>query len=540
MKPNHRKTNHGVSQKSNGHGRKNAGNHSPSSVSTDPDPAGDDPATPAVMANPAYKVMFVASECAPFAKSGGLADVVASLPKVLRRMGCDARIVMPLYASIDRAKYGIKPDGTACVHMGGGEEAWIGVYSGMLDREVPVWFVEYDRFFGRPGIYDEPWGEYGDNAFRFALLSKAAMQLCKDRQFIPDVMHLHDWPTAVTAAMLKTWDRVLSPLSNTASVLTIHNVGYQGVYHASAFPYIGVGYEHFNSEEFESYGGINLLKAGIAFADAITTVSPTYAKEILTPLGGCGMAPYLNNRSADFFGILNGVDYDHWDPEIDMIIPARYSPRSLTGKMTCKMALQRRMGLAPHPDWPVFGIVSRMVQQKGFDLLREALPRALQTMVMQVAVLGSGQSEIESFFRWLSHTYPDRVGSYIGFSNELSHWIEAGSDFFLMPSLYEPCGLNQIYSLKYGTLPIVRATGGLDDTVDTYTESTGEGTGFKFSDPSGDALYYTIGWAVSTWFDRPHHVEKLRQNAMAKEFSWETSAKKYLEVYARAVHNRRR
>ncbi|HBA83389.1 MAG TPA: glycogen synthase GlgA [Verrucomicrobia bacterium] len=494
---------------------------------------------PSITSEPTYKVLFVASECAPYAKAGGLADVAASLPKALRRMGCDVRIVMPLYASIDRDKYGIEYEGTACVHMGGGEENWIGVYSATLDREVPVWFVEYERFFGRSGIYDEPWGEYGDNAFRFALLSKAAMQICKDRQFIPDIMHLHDWPTAVTAALLKTWDRILSPLSDTASVLTIHNIGYQGIYHASAYPYIGAGYEHFNANEFEAHGAINLLKAGIAFADAITTVSPTYAKEIVTPVGGCGLAPYLNNRSADFFGILNGADYDHWNPETDMLIPARYTAQSLTGKLTCKMALQKRLGLAPHPEWPVFGIVSRFVQQKGFDLLREALPRALETMVMQVAVLGTGQPETESFFRWLAHTYPDRVGAYIGFSNEFSHCIEAGSDFFLMPSLYEPCGLNQIYSLKYGTLPIVRATGGLDDTVENYVEATGDGTGFKFVEPTVDALYYAIGGAVAAWFDRPHHIEKLRQTAMAKEFSWEASAKKYLEVYARAVHNKR-
>ncbi len=485
------------------------------------------------------KVLFVASECAPFAKSGGLADVVAALPKILRRMGCDVRILMPLYASIDRAKYGIQPEGTACIHMGKGEENWVGVHSALLDGQVPVWFVEYDRFFGRPGIYDEPSGEYGDNAFRFALLSKAALQICKDRQFIPDVMHTHDWPTALSAVYLKTWDRVLSPLSGTASVLTIHNIGYQGVYHASAFPYIGIGSEHFTPDKFEDHGAINLLKAGLAFTDAITTVSPTYANEILGSIGGCGLAPFLNNRRQDLFGILNGVDYEHWDPEKDALIPARYSPRSLAGKTTCKMALQKRMGLDPRADWPLFGIVSRFATQKGFDLLREALPRALSTMVMQVVVLGTGQPDIENFFRWLAQTNPGRVGAYIGFSNELSHWIEAGGDFFLMPSLYEPCGLNQIYSLKYGTLPIVRATGGLEDTVENYVEATGDGTGFKFSAISGQALYDTIGWAVSTWFDRPAHIDRLRQAAMRREFSWETAAARYLEVYDRAIRNRR-
>ncbi|MFH0878963.1 MAG: glycogen synthase GlgA [Lentisphaerota bacterium] len=484
------------------------------------------------------KILFVASECAPFAKIGGLGDVVAALPKELRRMGCDARIVMPLYAGIDRKKYKIEFESSACIHMGNHEEIWVGVFKALLEDSVPVWFVDYARFFGRPGIYDEPSGEYKDNAFRFGLLCKAAMQICKDLNFIPDVMHTHDWPTAVTSAFLKTWDRILSPLSNTASVLTIHNVGYQGVYHSSVFPFLGVGHEHFTPEKFEDHGAINLLKSGVYFADAITTVSPTYAQEILTPSGGCGLAPYLNVRSGDLSGILNGADYEHWNPENDPMIPSRYSSRSLTGKITCKMALQKRMGLAPRTDWPVFGIVSRFVQQKGFGLVKEALPKALNTMVMQVAVLGTGEGDIEGFFRWLAHTYPERVGVYIGFSAELSHWIEAGSDFFIMPSLYEPCGLNQIYSLKYGTLPLVRATGGLDDTVENYNQGTGDGTGFKFVEPTGQALYDTIGWSVSTWFDRPNHIDKLRQSAMAREFSWETSALRYMDVYRAAIRNR--
>ncbi len=485
------------------------------------------------------KVLFVASECAPYAKVGGLADVVGSLPKALTDMGHDVRIVIPLYASIDRHRHKIKSAGAACIHMGNREEQWIGIHQAKLEGRVPVWFVDCQRFFGRPGIYDEPWGEYGDNAFRYGLLCKAAMQICKDSGFIPDVMHVHDWPTAVLPALLKTWDRILSPLSNTASVLTIHNVGYQGCYHVSAFPYLGVGWEHWHADAFESHGKINLLKAGIAFADAITAVSPTYAAEILTPGGGMGMAPYLNNRKADFFGILNGADYDHWNPETDPLIPARFSAKDLAGKMACKAALQRRLFLAERKEWPVFGIVSRFVHQKGFNLLQEALPRALSKMWIQVVALGTGDSGVEDFFRWLTSAYPGRAGNWIGFHNELGHWIEAGSDFFLMPSLYEPCGLNQIYSMKYGTLPIVRAIGGLEDTVRNYNQATGEGTGFKFWAPTGGALHDTIGWAVSTWYDRPQHMAKLRQSAMAENFSWEKSARKYLDVYAHALRKRR-
>jgi len=465
--------------------------------------------------------------------------VVAALPKALRRLGHDVRIVLPLYHSIDRAKYGIVPESPSCVHMGQGEENWIGVHAGLLDEEVPVWFVDYERFFGRPGIYDHAGREYPDNAFRYALLSKAATQICKDRNFIPEIMHVHDWPTALVAVFLKTWDRVLSPLSATASVLTIHNVGYQGIYHSSAFAYAGVGGEYFSPDVFETYGQINLLKAGIHFADALTTVSPTHAREILDPAGGMGLAPYLNNREADLFGILNGVDYEHWNPATDTLIPAQFSPDDLTGKAVCKAALQEQFGLEQRADLPLFGIVSRFAPQKGFNLLREALPNALKDMSMQLILLGTGDQETENFFRWLAGFYPGRVGGLIGFSNELSHMIEAGSDFFLMPSLYEPCGLNQSYSMKYGTLPIVRATGGLDDTVQNYDEATGAGTGFKFWQASGGALYNTIGWAVSTWFDRPQHIAQLRRQAMAQDFSWSDSALKYVEAYEHALRNRR-
>ncbi|MBU1694178.1 MAG: glycogen synthase GlgA [Verrucomicrobia bacterium] len=488
---------------------------------------------------PKRKVLFVASECAPYAKVGGLADVVAALPKTLRRMGHDARIVLPLYASMDRTQYGIRFLRSACVHMGKGEEQWIGVHGASLDGGVPVWFVEYDRFFGRPGLYDDAGGEYGDNAFRFALLSKAALQICKDSGFIPDVMHAHDWPTALVPVFLKTWDRVLSPLSATASVLTIHNIGYQGVYHASAFPYIGVGGEHFAPDRFEDHGKINLLKAGIFFADALTTVSPGHAREIVEPVGGMGLAPRLDARRADLTGILNGADYDHWNPETDPLIPARYSARDLSGKGACKAALQRRMGLAERPDWPLFGIVSRFAPQKGFGLLVECLQAALGQMAFQLAVLGTGDPWMENYFGGLAAAWPGRVACHVGFSNELSHWIEAGSDFFLMPSLYEPCGLNQMYSMKYATLPVVRATGGLDDTVENYDEATDGGTGFKFWQPTASALQNTIGWAVSTWFDRPRHIARLRRNAMREDFSWEHAVAEYVNVYERAIAARR-
>ena len=485
------------------------------------------------------RVLFVASECAPYARTGGLGDVVAGLSKALRQLGHDARVLVPLYSSIDRAKYGIKPFSTACVHMGGATEHWVGVHEAMLDDVVPVWFLDYDSYFGRPGIYDGPFGQYYDNAYRFALLSKAALQICKDQQWIPHVMHAHDWPSALVPVFLKTWDRILSPLTNTASVLTIHNIGYPGVYDADVLLYAGLGGQYFTTDVFEDHGKANLLKAGIYFADAITTVSPTHAKEILDPVGGMGLTPYVSNRRADFFGILNGVDYSHWNPQTDSHLPVRYSAKDMSGKAICKRALQEQFHIEVTDKLPVFGIVSRFAYQKGFSLLREVLLTALDDMLMQLVVLGNGDSDTENFFRLLQSKYPGRVGVHVGFDVGLSHLIEAGSDFILMPSLYEPCGLNQIYSLKYGTLPVVRATGGLDDTVRNYDEATGSGTGFKFWEPSPRALYYCIGWAISTWFDRPQHIVKLRRQAMAQNYDWRTSAQQYVGVYQHALRKKR-
>ena len=485
------------------------------------------------------KILFVASECAPFAKVGGLGDAVAGLAKALQQLGHEVRVVLPLYSFIDRHAFGLHVIGSHCVHMGGGVEHWVGLHETQLDGRLPVWFVESDNYFGRFGLYDGPTGHYTDNAYRFAMLSKSALQICKDRHWIPDIMHIHDWPSALVAVFLKTWDRLNSPLSNTASVLTIHNIGYQGVYPADVFSYIGITNDHFHPGALEDHGNINLLKGGINYADGLTTVSPTHAQEILTPGGGMGLAPFLNARRADFSGILNGADYEHWDPATDIFLAERYSATQLAGKAACKAALQREFGLAERPDLPVFGIVTRLAEQKGVHLLREALPAALQQMQLQFVVLGNGDADTENFFRWLQATQPGRVGVSIGFDNKLSHRIQAGSDFFLMPSLYEPCGLSQIYALRYGTLPVVRATGGLDDTVQNYDEATGAGTGFKFIEPTGAALFNTIGWAVSTWFDRPQHVVQLQQRAMAQDFSWAKSAVQYVQSYHHAQRVKR-
>ncbi len=491
------------------------------------------PTSEPTVASSKKRILFVTAECTPLAQTGGLGDAVAGLTKALIKLGHEVRIVMPLYGRIDRARYGITFSRSCCVHFGRGEEIWVGIFEGKLDGEVPIWFIDYARYFGGPGIYD------GDeDCYRYGVLSKAALQVCKDTGFIPDVAHVHDWMSSMSAVFLKTWDRVLSPLSHTASVLTIHNIGYQGKFDPSVLGFYGLGGDYMVPDRLEDFGAVNLLKAGIQYADAVTTVSPTYAHEIRGPIGGMGMAPYLNNRSEHVFGILNGVDTTVWNPATDKYLPANYTRENLAGKAACKRVLQERFGLEVNPNIPLFAVVSRFAPQKGFDLLRGSLPQALRDMVMQVVVLGTGDPFTEHFFHWLSSAYPRKANAHIGFSPELAHLMEAGSDFFLMPSIYEPCGLNQMYSSLYGTLPIVRATGGLDDTVDNYNEAAGTGTGFKFWDISDSALYYTIGWAVATWFDRPHHYAMLQQNGMAKNFTWESSARQYERVYEHAIAHR--
>jgi starch synthase len=321
--------------------------------------------------------------------------------------------------------------------------------------------------------------------------------------------------------------------------LTIHNVAYQGVYTAEHFSYLGLQWGNFTPAKFEDHGRVNMLKGGIFYADMVNTVSPTYANETRTPFLAHGLAPYLSDKGENYVGILNGVDYEIWDPRSDPLLPARYSAKDLSGKAVCKAQMQRRFGLEEAPDVPVLAVISRMVPQKGLDLLAQVIESILNQMRAQFVILGAGDKGMENFYGTLPGRYPGRVGSFIGYHNELSHWIEAGADFFVMPSIFEPCGLNQIYSLRYGTIPIVRATGGLEDTVQQYDESTGAGTGFKFWEPSAHALYYAVGWAVSTYYDRKPHLRKMIKAAMAQDFSWAKSAEGYLRVYERALANKR-
>jgi len=487
------------------------------------------------------KILMISSEAVPFAKSGGLGDAVSALAISLARLGHDVRLILPRYYFIQKGSLAFLegPMGVAL----GDSEAWTGLYESTLPgTDIRVYFLDYEHYFGRAGVYGiSSQQEYPDNPERFALLSRAAFQLCRRLSWFPDVMHAHDWPSALVPVYLSTIERQGDFLS-TASVLTIHNLGYQGIYSKDHFPSFGLEWSHFHGAGFEFHDSVNLLKAGISTADCISTVSPTYSREIQTPSFGVGLDGLLRHRSRDLVGILNGVDTDVWNPETDMLIPATYSVDDMAGKALCKKKLQETFGLPQNPDIPLIGMVARLTEQKGigemFGKGYGAVPRICADMDVQFAVVGAGDAWCEEEIKALS----SRLSSFkarIGYDESLAHLVEAGSDFYMMPSLYEPCGLNQMYSLRYGTLPIVHRTGGLADTVENYVQDTGDGTGFMFDDLTPRALYNTVGWAVWAYYNKPDHIELMRMKAMTRKFSWEKSAAEYTALYGRAMAVRR-
>ncbi|MFN8475011.1 MAG: glycogen synthase GlgA [Anaerolineae bacterium] len=484
------------------------------------------------------KIAMISAEAVPFAKTGGLADVAGALPKTLRQMGHDAIVIMPYYSAINYNGYSPHLFMSSLGVWMGNYLEWCAVYTTEVDG-VPFYFIDSQKYFARDGVYhDRDYHDYLDNPARFGFFTRAALQLLRDTGFKPDIIHAHDWQTALAPAYLKIWHWDDPMLGDAASVLTIHNIAHQGVYRPVDYDYLGLQWGNFVPEKFEDHGNINFLKGGIYYADMVNTVSPTYAAETRTPGLAHGLAPYLNNKGANYVGILNGVDYDEWNPATDRLIPARFTPADLSGKAICKDELQRRFGLAEEPDVPIIGVISRMASQKGLDVLAAAIEPILNNMRVQFMMLGSGDKALESYYGALPARYPGRAGSFIGYNNGVAHWIEAGCDFFIMPSRFEPCGLNQMYSLKYGTLPIVHATGGLNDTIQQYDEATGDGTGFKFYDVSPNGIYYSVGWAVSTYFDRKPHIQRMIQTAMAQDFSWEQSAQQYVAMYEQALSNR--
>ncbi len=479
---------------------------------------------------------MVASECVPYAMTGGMGEVVGSLPVFLKKLGADIRIVIPKYSFINTRKNNIVPFLKSMGVWMGTSQEWCSVYRTITDNEIPVYFIEFNIYFDRYGIYhDAGFNDYYDNPKRFAFLSRAALQLCKDIKFKPDIVHANDWQTALLPAYLKIWHNEDPVLGDAASVLTIHNLAYQGKYSKEYYDYLGMGEINFTPDKFECLGAINLLKGGIYYADVINTVSPGYARETLTTEGGFGLDPFLRKKGSRFTGILNGVDYEQWNPETDTLIPVNYNINNLEGKAACKRLLQEKFNLDQDPGIPVIGLASRFTWQKGLELLSACIERILNTLKVQLVIVGSGDNNLEMYFGRLPGIYPGKTGSYIGYNNELVHLLEAGSDFFLMPSVYEPCGLNQIYSLKYGTIPIVRATGGLDDTVEHYNPETGTGTGFKFLELNPDALCQVVTRAVEIYYTNKMHISNLIRNGMQKHYSWEESAEQYLNLYYKAL-----
>ena len=484
------------------------------------------------------KILMVTAEAVPFAKTGGLADMVSALAIQLTKMGHDVKIVLPRYYKIDRSRLTLL-EGPMAIAAGQGE-TWSAVYTTTMPGcdKLSVYFIDHEQCFGRDGIYGVP-GEtdFHDNPYRFAVLNHGAFQLCRKLGWYPDIIHCHDWSACLAPAILKHVCRYCG-FEKTASVLTIHNQGYQGQYSKESFTSLGIDWGLYYGAGFEHNGGINFLQAGISSADMITTVSPTYAKEIQTMEGGFGMDGLLRVRGDVVRGILNGADLKQWNPEVDKKIPANYSAKNMKGKAVCKEELQKRMGLEVNPDIPVIGIVTRLADQKGiaeiFAPSYGSIYQICNDMKVQVVVLGSGESWCENEILNLQSKLPN-FRAYIGYDDALSHLIEAGSDFFLMPSKYEPCGLNQIYSMLYGTLPIVRKTGGLADTVENYNQETGDGTGCVFEQLTPRAIYDTCGWAVWAYSNKKEHIKKMQQTGMKKTFGWDEAAEKYLEVYNEAI-----
>jgi starch synthase len=480
------------------------------------------------------KILMVASEAVPFSKTGGLADVAGALPQALQGLGHEVGVVLPLYrmTKLDHPDT-LFPGLTIPV----GPQTHFPAVRTAVQKGVRFYFVDFPPFFDRAALYGTPGGDYPDNAERFALFSRAALEIAQ-LHFHPDVLHCHDWQSALVPVLLRSVYGRSAALGRAAVLFTIHNLGYQGLFARDALRQIGLPDSLFTIDGLEFYGKVNLLKGGLVFSDAINTVSRGYAREIQTEEYGFGLDGLLRHRSLVLSGILNGVDYSHWNPATDRHLAARYGPDDLGGKRECKRDLLAAFGLPEaNLNRPVVGIVSRLSAQKGADLIAEVAPE-LMALDLYLVVLGSGDTVYEDLFRGLAARYPDKVGSRIAYDDALAHKIEAGSDIFLMPSRYEPCGLNQIYSLKYGTVPVVRATGGLDDTVEQLDPATGAGTGFKFQDYSGQAMLGAIRAALETYRDAGLW-RALMLHGMAQDYSWDASAAQYVRLYEGLLVSRR-
>jgi starch synthase len=471
------------------------------------------------------RILFVASEGLPFSKTGGLADVVEALPKALVAQGHDVAVVLPRYRNTQIKNVVIK---SLTVSMGTALR-FPAIADGGRLAGVQYFFVDDPEYFDREQLYGVGGEDYPDNAERFAEFARAAIEMAK-QLWLPDVIHCHDWQSALVPVLLQTTYAADPQLSAVPVVFTIHNMGYHGLFPRDVLSRIGLPASLFRIDALEFFGHVNYLKGALIFSDYLTTVSRKYAQEIQTTEYGHGLDGVVRTRADHLVGILNGVDYSVWNPEVDSLIAARYSAKDLSGKQVCKRDLLAAFRL-PEENLgrPLIGIVSRFADQKGFDLMAQVADVLVEEELAIVA-LGAGEAKHERMFRELSQQFPEKVAVKIAYDNTLAHKIEAGADIFLMPSRYEPCGLNQIYSLRYGTVPVVRATGGLDDTIDPFDPASGRGTGFKFSEYTGTALLAALREALAAFADKPFW-RRLQANGMAKDFSWNSSALEYGRLY---------
>ncbi|HTM15577.1 MAG TPA: glycogen synthase GlgA [Terracidiphilus sp.] len=482
------------------------------------------------------QIVFAASEASPFAKTGGLADVVGALPREVAKLGHEVSIFLPLYASVrphleKELKYAVRSITIPFSHG----NRFAGIVDGGLRDSVRYYFVDCPEFFDRQGLYGNNGDSYSDNAERFALYCRAVLEAAKTLG-VPDVFHVHDWQAALLPVLLRTVYSADPLLKDAASVLTIHNAGYQGWFPPSTTDLLLLPWDLYTYDKLEHYGTFNFLKGGVVYSDLITTVSPKYAEEFQTPEFGNGLDGALRQRSADLRGILNGVDYTEWDPATDGNLAGHFSPLDLSGKRDCRKDLLHAFGLEVPDQTPLIGICSRFASQKGFDLLEQIAGR-LAERDLAVIALGTGEPYYEKFFRDFAFANAARFSVQIRYDDAMAHKIEAGADIFVMPSRFEPCGLNQIYSLKYGTIPVVRATGGLDDTVQEWDPEKKTGTGFKFEAYEPQALLDSIDRALAAFYDKTQW-RTLMENGMAQNFSWEKPAREYVAAYEDAARKR--
>ncbi|MBI5374624.1 MAG: glycogen synthase GlgA [Candidatus Schekmanbacteria bacterium] len=477
------------------------------------------------------KVALLSSEVVPFAKTGGLADVSGALPGAIKRAGVkEVIVILPAYRHA-------KKSGQQLTHFGelkfrfAGKDVTAGILRSTIEENIHVYLIDKDEYYDREGLYVSPTGDYPDNAWRFAFFCTASIELLKKIDFKADIIHCNDWQSGLTPLLLKTTYAEDKYFSKTATCITVHNLAYQGNFKREELPPLGIPEECFSDNGMKFYDVQSFLKAGLIYSTVINTVSKKYSEEIQTEEFGCGMQNILKWRTDRLFGILNGVDYNEWSPETDKFIPYKFSISDLTGKQKCKEELQKESGLEKAPDKPLLGVVTRLAVQKGVDVLANIASKILDGGA-QIVVLGTGEKEYETRLQEIAAKYPDSASVRIGFDNRLAHLIEAGSDMFLMPSRYEPCGLNQMYSLKYGTIPVVRATGGLDDTIVDFETDKKKGNGFKFAELNEANLLQKIKAACTLY--KSSAWQKITKNSMACDFSWDKSAKEYIKLYKKA------